>query len=76
MGISDGDPVEIYVDDDAVIFKPYNRTGSIDGEVNRIINFVKSESIDGNISMRKAAELIDAAEWMRAQLLVDEHRTE
>lgn len=76
MGISDGNPVEIYVDDDAVIFKPYNRIGSIDSEVNRIINFVKSESVDGNISMRKAAELIEAAEWIRTQLSVGENRTD
>lgn len=43
MKINEGDPLEIFVNDDAVCFRKYNTNENIESEIQRLVSLVKDD---------------------------------
>ena len=43
MGIVDGEPMEIYLEDDAIVYKKYNANISVADEINRLRDHIENE---------------------------------
>ena len=43
MGIVDGEPMEIYLEDDAIVYKKYNANISVTDAINRLRDHIENE---------------------------------